>query len=120
VVTCKIKHFYNILRPRHSRGKSAVLKHLCKCFILHVTTVYDVDCASCFSDIVSLEVCITIEALNRLHDDDDDDDDDKEKSAHWQRRACLLKAHVHLHVVVVSKFLYFRVVYLPIEQSLKV
>jgi len=25
LVTCKIKHFYNILRPRHSRGKSTAL-----------------------------------------------------------------------------------------------
>ena len=41
MVTCKIKHFYNILSPRHSRGKSAALKHFCKCFILHVTTVLE-------------------------------------------------------------------------------
>ena len=37
VVTCKIKHLQNIcknvLEPRKT-----VLKHLCKCFILHVTT----------------------------------------------------------------------------------
>ena len=33
VVTCKIKHFYNILRPRHSRGKSTALKHFCKTFL---------------------------------------------------------------------------------------
>jgi len=38
-ITCKIKHFYNILRPRHSRGKSTALKHFCKYVILHVTTV---------------------------------------------------------------------------------
>jgi len=36
VVTCKIKHFTTFLRPRH---KSTALKHFCKCFILHVTTV---------------------------------------------------------------------------------
>jgi len=39
MVTCKIKHFTTFLRPRHSRGKSTALKHFCKCFILHVTTV---------------------------------------------------------------------------------
>jgi len=39
LVTCKVKHFYNILHPWHSRGKSTVLKHFCKCFILHVTMV---------------------------------------------------------------------------------
>ena len=33
-VKLKKKHFYNILRPRHSRGKSTALKHFCKCFIL--------------------------------------------------------------------------------------
>jgi len=27
------------LRPRYSRGKSTALKHFCKCFILHVTTL---------------------------------------------------------------------------------
>jgi len=31
---------YNILRPRPSHVKSTVLKHFCKCFILHVTAVY--------------------------------------------------------------------------------
>ena len=39
VVTCKIKHFTTFLRPRHSRGMSTALKHFCKCFLLHVTTV---------------------------------------------------------------------------------
>jgi len=28
----------NILRPRHSRRKSATLKHFSKCYIVHVTT----------------------------------------------------------------------------------
>jgi len=31
--------FATFLRPQHSRGKSTALKHFCKCFILHVTTV---------------------------------------------------------------------------------
>ena len=39
VVTCKIKHFHNILHSRPRRGKSTALKHFCKCFLLHVTTV---------------------------------------------------------------------------------
>ena len=40
VVTCKIKHFTTFLLPRPSHGKSTALKHFCKCFILHVTSVY--------------------------------------------------------------------------------
>ena len=45
VVTCKIKHLQNVLQPSTSRGSKTFLQMFHKCFILHVTTFYQLSLA---------------------------------------------------------------------------